>query len=113
MEGDGSIVIKLYVKTNLLDDRGAFITKFVTANPPIYSTEPVKGGVGLSARIAIEDFSARCMFDIFLVVFCLDYVSTYNNVDLALFFTDFCKQIQHLRQSFKDKHGQCVHNSPD
>ena len=57
MEGDGSIVIKLYVKTNLLDDRGAFITKFFTANPPIYSTEPVKGGVGLSARIAIEDFS--------------------------------------------------------
>ena len=38
VEGDGSIVISWYGKTNLLDDRGAFITDFGTAIPPIYST---------------------------------------------------------------------------
>ena len=65
MEGDGSIVIIWYGKTNLLDDRDAFITVFGTDKQPIYSTEPVKEGVGLSARSAIENFSARCMFDIF------------------------------------------------
>ena len=68
MEGDGSIVIIWYGKTNLLDDRGAFITEFDTATPHIYSTEPAKEGVGFSARSAIEDFYARCMFDIFVAV---------------------------------------------
>ena len=42
MEGDGSIVISWYGKTNLLDDRDTLILEFGTANPPIYSMEPVK-----------------------------------------------------------------------
>ena len=91
MEGDGSIVISWYRKTNLLDDRGAFITEFGTATPPIYSTEPVKEGVGLSASSEIEDFSARCMFDIILAVLRLDYACNYDTVDLTLIFTDVCK----------------------
>ena len=68
MEGDISIVISWYRKTNLLDDGDSFITEFVTANPPIYSMEPVKEGVELSARSVIKDFSARCIFDIFVAV---------------------------------------------
>ena len=59
-------------KTNLLDDGEAFITEFGTTTPPIYSTEPVKEGVGLSAWSAIEDFFACCMFDIFVEVLHLD-----------------------------------------
>ena len=42
MEGDGSIVISWYGKTNLLDDRDTFITEFGADTPPIYSTEPAK-----------------------------------------------------------------------
>ena len=38
MEVDGRIVLSWYGKTNLLDDRDAFITEFDTATPPIYST---------------------------------------------------------------------------
>ena len=91
MKGNVSIVISCYGKTNLLDDRYAFITEFGTASTPIYSTEPVKEGVGLSERSAIEDFSARCMFDIFVAVLCLDCVGTYDTVDLTLFFTEVCK----------------------
>ena len=41
MEGDGSIFISWYIKTNFLDDRDAFM-EFGTATPPIYITEPVK-----------------------------------------------------------------------
>ena len=51
-------------KTNILDDRNALITDFGTATLPIYSTEPAKEGVGLSARSAIEDFFDLFMFDI-------------------------------------------------
>ena len=42
MEGNGIIVISWYGKTNILDDRYAFIMEIVTTNPPIYSTEAVK-----------------------------------------------------------------------
>ena len=56
MKGDGNIVIRWYVKTNLLNDRYTFITDFGTATPPIYITDPVKEGVVLSARSAIEDY---------------------------------------------------------
>ena len=42
MEGYGSIVIRCYGKTNLLDDRDAFNTDFGTATPFIYSTGPEK-----------------------------------------------------------------------
>ena len=38
VEGDGSIFINWYGNSNLLVDRDAFITYFVTATPPIYST---------------------------------------------------------------------------
>ena len=65
MEGDGSIVISWYGKTNLLDDRDAFVTEFGTAIPYIYSTETLKEGMVLSTRSAIEYFSACCMFDVF------------------------------------------------
>ena len=37
MEGDGVIFIIWYVKTNLLDDRDAFIVGFSTSTSPIYS----------------------------------------------------------------------------
>ena len=84
--------------------------EFGTPNPPIYSTKPVKEGVGLSARSAIEDFSARCMFDIFVAFLRLDYVSTSDTVDLTLVCTEVCKQIHHLCQYFKYKYGQFVHN---
>ena len=113
MEGDGRIVIILYGKTNLLDDWDAFITELVTATPPSYSTEPVKEGVGLSARKIIEDFSARCMFDIFGEVLHQDFVGNSDIVELTLACTEVCKQIQHLRQSFKGKHGQFFQNPPD
>ena len=53
------------------------------------------------------------MFDIFVAVLSLDYIGTYDTVDLTLVCTEVCKQIQHLRQFFKDKHGQIFHNSPD
>ena len=64
MEGDGIIVISWYGKTNLLDDRDTFFTEVVSDTPPIYSTEPLKEGVGLSARTATEDFLpvARLIF---------------------------------------------------
>ena len=106
MEGDGNIVISWYGKTNLLNDRYALITDFGTATPPIYITDPVKEGVVLSARSAIEDYSARCMFDISVAVLHLDYVVTYDTIDLILVCTKVFKQIHHLYQSFKDKHGQ-------
>ena len=53
------------------------------------------------------------MFDIFVAVLCLDYVSNYDTVDLTLVCTEVRKQIHHLCQSFKYKHLQFVHNSPD
>ena len=76
MEGYGNIVISWYGKTNLLNDRYALITDFGTATPPIYITDPVKEGVVLSARSAIEDYSALYMFDISVAVLHLDYVGT-------------------------------------
>ena len=42
------------------------------------------------------------MLDILVAVLCLDCVGTYDNVDLTLVFNDVCKQIQQLRQYFKD-----------
>ena len=67
------------------------LRSLANATPPIYSTEPVKEGVGLSASSEIEDFSARCMFDIILAVLRLDYACNYDTVDLTLIFTDVCK----------------------
>ena len=98
MEGYGSIFIIWYGKTNVLDDRDASITGFGTATQPIYSKEIVKEGALLSARSAIEDFSVRCMFDIFVEVLRLDYVGTSDTVDLTLVYTEVCKQIKHLCQ---------------
>ena len=43
----------------------------------------------------------------------LYYVGNYDNVYLTLVFNEVCKQIQHLRQSFKGHHGQFVKNSPE
>ena len=91
MEGDGSIFIIWYGKTNLLDDRGAFITEFGTATPHIYSTEPVKEGVGLSAKITIEGFFDHCIFYIFVAVLCLVYVGSSDTVDLTLVCTEVGK----------------------
>ena len=91
MKGDGSIVIGWYGKTNLLGDRDALITGFGTDSPSIYSTEPVKEVVGLSARSVIEDFSARCILDIFVAVLRLDYVGTSDTIDLTLVCTEVCK----------------------
>ena len=53
------------------------------------------------------------MFDIFVAVLCLDYIITSDTVELALFCTDVCKQIQHLRQYFKHKQGQFFRIPPD
>ena len=89
MEGYGSIFISWYIKTNFLDDRDAFM-EFGTATPPIYSTEPVKEGVLLSAWSVIEDFSACYIFYIFMAFLCLDYISTTDNVELTLVCTEVC-----------------------
>ena len=61
----------------------------------------------------IEDFHACCMFDIFAAFLCLDYVINYETADLTLVCNEVCRQIQHLNQSFKDKHGQFVQNHPN
>ena len=81
--------------------------------PYIYSTETLKEGMVLSTRSAIEYFSACCMFDVFLAVLRLDCVGTSDTADLILVYTEVCKQIHHLCQSFKDKHGRFVQNSPN
>ena len=53
------------------------------------------------------------MFDIFVAVLRLDYVDNSDTVELTLVCTEVCKQIQHLYQYFKDKHGQFGQNYHD
>ena len=93
-------VVSYFETMPFLDFQSDFVNVF-GLEPTLYGTSPSKQEITDSIASQIQTYASKCMFDIFLSIFKMDYVGVDSKNLVGKMPHEICKQITNIAMEAK------------